>query len=199
MPAGAGIPGTFLGLGAYGYGTISTLIVLHLTNTGIGGQNYALALFAAGFLIFRFLGSPLIDRLGARTVARVSAGIAALGLLGISLTSTPGLALTAAAVAGAGLSLFYPSATGMALVRADPNRIGATAGTTTSFWDLGVLSAGLTSGALADTLPSGSAFLAAAVACAIAVVVTFAGRATLPRDTSGRRAQPDQEANDAQR
>jgi MFS family permease len=176
VPAGTGIPGTFLGLGAFGYGTISVLAVLYLTASGIGGQNYALAIFAAGFLIFRFLGSPLIDRLGARTIGRISAIIAAIGLLGLALASAAPLALAGAAVAGAGLSLFYPSATGMALLRTDPSRIGATAGATTSFWDLGVLCAGLTSGAIADAFPGGAAFLVASAACAVAVIATFAVR-----------------------
>lgn len=176
MPAGVGVPGTFLGLGAYGYGTISALVVLYLTTSGMGGQNYALAIFAAGFLIFRFLGSPFIDRLGARTIGRVSAIIAAIGLLGLALASVAPLALAGAAVAGAGLSLFYPSATGMALLSTDPSRIGATAGATTSFWDLGVLCAGMISGAIADEFPGGAAFLVAAASCGLAIITTFAIR-----------------------
>lgn len=176
MPAGVGLPGLYLGLGAYGYGTISALLVLYLATSKIGGQDYGLAVFAAGFLIARFIGSPLIDRIGPRAVGRLCVAAAAIGLIALVLATTAPIALASTAVVGVGLSLVYPSATGMALVRTAPNVVGATAAAATSFWDLGILGAGLISGAVVDQYGYVGAFQVAAAAAIVAIVVTFAIR-----------------------
>lgn len=194
MPAGVGLPGLYLGLGAYGYGTISTVLVLYLGAAKIGGQSYGLAAFAVGFLIARFLGSPLIDRIGPRAAGRLCVATAAIGLIALVVATTAAGALSATALIGIGLSLVYPSATGMALVRASPTTIGATAAAATSFWDLGVLAAGLISGAVVDSFGYRDTFLVAAAASVLAIAVTFAIRphahaSTTPPSAPERREQ----------
>lgn len=59
VPRGAAMPGLAFGLAAYGYGTISALLVLDLTNAVHGGAEFGLAVFAAAFLLVRLrLRSP---------------------------------------------------------------------------------------------------------------------------------------------
>ncbi|MBT2212879.1 hypothetical protein [Actinomadura sp. NEAU-AAG7] len=66
LPGGAGLPGVCLGLAAYGYGTLTALLVLYL-----GGWQMGPAMFAVPFLLSRSAGSPLVDRYGGAAVVRV--------------------------------------------------------------------------------------------------------------------------------
>lgn len=158
VPAGAGLPGLYLGLSAYGYGTLTALLVLYLTADHIGGQNLGLAVFAVAFLLTRAVGSPLVDRYGGLRVARtvVLVEIAGLTLLA-QVRSTPA-ALLAVAVIGIGVGLVYPSAAAITLTRAHALHPGVAVGAMTSFWDLGILAAGLLGGLIAVHLHYPAAF-----------------------------------------
>ncbi|GLY72264.1 MFS transporter [Actinoallomurus iriomotensis] len=176
VPAGAVLPGLGLGLSAYGYGTVTTLLVLYLTSGGHGGQNAALAVFAGAFLVTRWLGSPRVDRHGGTRVAFVVLTIESAGLLLVARSPDPVTALPGAALVGVGLSLMFPATVAMTLARSGPVRPGVSVGLTTSFWDLGILVAGPTAGLISAHVGDRAAFLTAAAAAALALVVTFALR-----------------------
>jgi MFS family permease len=51
LPRGSVVPGLIIGMSSYGYGTLAALLVLFLTRDRIGGQDVALAVFSAVFLL----------------------------------------------------------------------------------------------------------------------------------------------------
>jgi MFS family permease len=171
VPAGVPLPGATIGLAAYCYGTIAALLVLRLRDDGIGVDGFALAVFAASFLVVRFAGSPLVDRYGGRVVAASTVGVEVLALAGIALADGPVGALVCTALAGLGLALIYPACVSMTLDRVRGLRPGLSMGVMTSFWDLGVLAAGPLGGLVAERLGFPTAFFVAAGAAAACVFV----------------------------
>ncbi len=183
VPRGASLPGLAFGLSSYGYGTVAALLVLHLRIDGVGGQGYALAVFAGAFLITRAVGSPAVDRFGGRTVAGVSVLVEAVGLALIAGVHDLPLAFTGVVLAGAGVALMYPATVAITLARSGVLRPGTSVGVMTSFWDLGILVAGPLGGAIATGAAYPLAFAVAAAAGVLSfVVVTTVLRARRPQD-----------------
>ncbi|MGH3430326.1 MAG: MFS transporter [Rhizomicrobium sp.] len=142
VPAGIGVPGAILGLAAYGYGTLTALLVLFLGRPGMGGRQLGLVVFALAFLGTRAAGSPLVDRLGALSVVRVVLIVDVAGFVGLALAGSATVALFAVVGIGIGLGLIYPATSKLTLTRTAQLSAGAAMGAMTSLWDLGVLVAG---------------------------------------------------------
>jgi MFS family permease len=175
VPSGASLPGLVFGLSSYGYGTVAALLVLHLRTDAIGAETYALAVFAAAFLLNRAASSPAVDRFGGRTVAAVSVLIEATGLVLIGIAHNFALALLGVVLAGAGVALMYPSTVAITLDRAGALRPGTSVGVMTSFWDVGILVAGPLGGAIAAGSTYPLAFLVAAAnsLLSLAIIMTM--------------------------
>lgn len=168
VPRASLFPGLIFGLSAYGYGTISAMIVLHLRSSGIGGDTIALPAFALAFLCTRYMGSPLVDRFGGVKVALVSLVIEAIGLFASGVADHEQLAVAGTALAGAGVSLMYPATVAVTLKRTGPIRPGTAVGAVTSFWDLGIMIAGPVGGIVAAFFSYKLAFLIAVAMSLIA-------------------------------
>jgi len=179
VPRGVGLPGLCLGLAAYGYGTVTALLVLYLGGQGIGGESAALTVYAAAFLFTRAVGSPLIDRYGGARVLRVVLCVEIVGLALLAAVPSESVALAGTALAGVGVGLVYPSAAAMTLHRA-AHSPGLAVGALTSLWDLGILVAGTVGGLLAAHLGYRVAFAVAAGAGALALAVASRARAGGP-------------------
>ncbi|MFE7118051.1 MFS transporter [Streptomyces sp. NPDC057654] len=171
VPVGASLPGLAFGLSSYGYGTVNALLVLHLHHDGIGGESAALAVFAAGFLLARALGSPLVDRKGGVRVALGSLVVEAVGLLLIAGTGNEVLALAGTVLAGAGVALMYPATVAMTLHRTGALRPGTSVGVMTSYWDLGIMAAGPLGGLIAGHAGYTTSFAVAAVTTVLSLLV----------------------------
>jgi MFS family permease len=183
VPAGVPLPGATVGLAAYCYGTVAALLVLRLRAGNLGVDNLALAVFAAGFLVTRFAGSPLVDRFGGRSVAATTVSLEIVALVGLALAQDDGTAITFTALAGVGLALIYPACVSMTLDRVRGLRPGVSMGVMTSFWDLGVMAAGPLGGLIAERAGYQQAFLVAAGAGLLCVLVALRvpSRAGSPR------------------
>ncbi|MFG1911301.1 MFS transporter [Kribbella sp. NPDC048928] len=177
----ASLPGAIIGLAAYCYGTVAALLVLRLRGGQLGGDEFALSVFAGAFLVLRFAGSPLVDQYGGRVVALSTIAVEIGALVMIALARTPGMALAGTAFAGFGMALIYPACVSMTLARG--LRPGVSMGVMTSFWDLGVLAAGPLGGLIAEHAGFPAAFLVAAgtgVVCVV-VLLRMPRRAVSPR------------------
>lgn len=172
VPAGAGLPGLTFGLAAYGYGTISAVLILYLTTSGLGGASVGLVVFAGAFLATRCLGSPTVDRYGGATVATVVLVVEVAGFVLLATVEALPAALIGAAMVGVGVSLTFPATVAMTLPRTGTAGAGSSIGATTSFWDLGVLAAGPISGLLATGPGYAAAFFTAAAAGLAALAVS---------------------------
>jgi MFS family permease len=172
IPGGVPLPGAILGLAAYGYGTLTALLVLFLGSHGIGGQSFGLITFSLAFLVTRAAGSPLVDRLGGLRVARWVLVIESAGLALLAVSRSEGPALAAVAMTGVGLGIIYPATTRITLTRTPPSTAGAALGAMTSFWDIGILLAGLASGVIAADAGFRPAFWFAVGAALTALALT---------------------------
>jgi MFS family permease len=162
LPRGVAAPGAILGLAAYGYGTLTALLVLFLGTSGIGGEGLGLVVFSLAFLATRTLGSPVVDRVGGRRVAVIVVLVEAAGLALLAAATVEGIALLAVVVTGVGLGTIYPATSKLVLSAVDPLAAGAAMGVLTSFWDVGILVAGPVGGFLAAALGFHVAFAASA-------------------------------------
>ena len=178
LPRGAGLPGLALGLAAFGYGTISSLLVLFLRNAQLGGDGIALAVFAVAFLITRAVGSPLVDRRGPVPVALVLAVVETVGLVLIATAHNQLTGLLGTALTGVGLGVIYPATAALTLRRTGPSKSspGTEIGAMTSCWDLGIMLAGPICGLLAAGPGYRPAFLAAALTAVLAGAVIVTAR-----------------------
>jgi MFS family permease len=180
LPAGVAGPGMVLGLAAYGYGTLTALLVLFLAAPGVGGKQAGLAVFSVFFLLTRAAGSPLVDRYGGLLVARCVLLVEAAGLALLARAGSEIVALLSVAVTGVGLGLIYPATTRLTLQRAGTLTAGAAVGAMTSFWDLGILVAGPVGGLIAGHGSFRAAFAAGSGAAVVALALTATGASAAP-------------------
>jgi MFS family permease len=170
LPRGAGLPGLIFGAAAYGYGTISALLVLFLDHSMGAGSSIGLTVFAAAFLFARVAGSPVADRLRRKTVTIVNLCVEAGGLIVVATAHTLTLAMVGTAITGAGVGLMFPAIVALTLTRVGGERAGAAVGAASSLWDIGIMIAGPLGGGLVH-LGYPAAFAAAAlIVCAAALV-----------------------------
>jgi len=115
VPGGAGLPGLAFGLAAYGYGTISAVLILYLTDSGLGGASVGLVVFAGAFLATRWLGSPTVDRYGGATVATAVLVVEVAGFVLLATVEALPAALIGVTMVGVGVSLTFPATVAMTL------------------------------------------------------------------------------------
>ncbi|WP_045824983.1 MFS transporter [Williamsia herbipolensis] len=184
VPSGGGGPAVSLGLSAYGYGTLTALLILYLSTAKLGGEAVALSLYAAAFLIARTIGSPLVDRCGARPIAVGTLLIQATGLTVVALAASTPVVLIGVVLTGVGVGSIYPATSAMTLDRTTSTGPGVAMGTMTSLWDLGILIAGPVGGLLAAATGYRWVFVAAAggalLACLAAALTKSPHRSPLP-------------------
>ncbi|KQR17224.1 MFS transporter [Cellulomonas sp. Leaf334] len=171
-PRRVGAPAVLFGLAAYGYGTISAVLVLYLSER-VGGAHLGLTVFAAAFLVARAAGSRAVDRYGAHAVAVGTLVVEAAGFAVLITASGVVGALTGVALVGAGCSLAFPATVGITLARAGDRSPGVAVAAVTSFWDAGVLAAGVAGGLLVVLVDYEAAFVAALLASLLALVAAI--------------------------
>jgi MFS family permease len=165
-------PGAAIALAAAGYATVAAFIVLLLESRGIGHGATVFAAFAAMIVIARLVAGDLPDRLGPVKVATGAALVEAAGLAAMGLAHSLPVALAGGMAMGAAFSLLNPSLMLMAVGRVSESARGATMGTYTAFFDLGVgIGAPLAGLAAALSGYQGSFLLAAAIAVGSAVLI----------------------------
>jgi MFS family permease len=165
-------PGMALALGAIGYGTVATFVVLHLDARGVGHGALVFGAFAAMVVLTRLLGGDLPDRVGPTRVAFSAALVEAAGLTTLAIATSLPVAIAGALAMGAAFSLLYPSLSLIVVGRISEARRGAALGTFTAFFDAGV-GLGAPLAGLAATLTSyeGSFLVAAAIALGAAALI----------------------------
>lgn len=165
-------PGIALALGAIGYGTVATFVVLHLDARGVGHGALVFGAFAAMVVLTRLLGGDLPDRVGPTRVAFSAALVEAAGLTTLAVANSLAVAIAGALAMGAAFSLLYPSLSLIVVGRISEARRGAALGTFTAFFDAGV-GLGAPLAGLAATLTSyeGSFLVAAAIALGAAALI----------------------------
>jgi MFS family permease len=167
------MPGVGLALSSFGFGAITTFIVLLFAQHGWGHAWLGLTVFAGAFVLGRAVFGDLPDRVGGAKVAFVSVLIEAAGQALIWIAPGPSLALLGAAVTGFGYTLVYPGFGVEAVRRAPPENRGLATGAYTAFLDVALGLANPVLGLVGSRAGLGAVFLVSTLVVAGAAVVAL--------------------------
>lgn len=163
------LPGLGFALSGITFGAVTAFLTLYFSVQGWANGALAFTIFAVALIAARVIAGHLPDRFGGARVALWCLGVQAIGLLMIGLAGSSGLAMTGAAIAGAGFSLVFPSLGLEAVRRAPPERRGLAMGTYNAFLDLTLGVGSPVLGWLAGRSGIGAVFIASAIAAVLAV------------------------------
>jgi len=163
--------GLALALGAMPFAIISSFLVLFYAQHQWSGAGIALLGFSLGYVGVRLFFAHLPDRIGGIKVGMVSVGIELLGQLLLWQAHDPILAGLGTLLTGIGFSLVFPAMGVQAMALVPPHSRGMAVATFMAFIDLAAGLTGPLVGVLIGFFSYGTAFLAGAVACALALLL----------------------------
>lgn len=169
-------PGLAFSCGTVGFAAVSAFIVLHLEARDIGSGTLAFTAFAATVVAVRLIGGGLPDRFGGARCAMFAGLVEAAGLVAIAVAQSLPVAVVGAMAMGGAFALLLPSLALISLEGVPIERRGATMGTLTAFFDLGVGVGAPLAGFAASLAGYDAAFwLAACFALGLAAIAARAG------------------------
>src|SRR4051794_9672037 len=185
-------PGTALMLVNVGY------VALLAFGEAATGYGLVVPVFAVVVIAVRTVGGAVPDRLGARRTAVAASGVAAAGLIALSVATGALGTFASTTVVALGQALAVPALGLLAVSRVPAARQGAAAGLFFAFFDAGVGAGGpLTGVAARATSPSGAlVFAGGAGACAGVSQAMMGGwerrgwRRRAGRGSAGARSRP---------
>jgi len=167
------LPGIGFALSGITFGSITSFLTLYFSASGWGRGAFAFTTFAVALIGARVLGGGLPDRFGGAKVALYCLVIQAMGLAMIGLAGSEAIAISGAAICGAGFSLVFPSLGLEAMKRAPAESRGLAMGTYNAFLDLTLGLGSPALGWLGGTAGLGSIFIGSAVAALLAVPIAL--------------------------
>ncbi|MFM0205680.1 MFS transporter [Paraburkholderia fungorum] len=167
LPHGIG-----LALGSAGFGSIATFITLFYAARHWPNAALSLTVFGTLFIGARLLFANTIKSYGGFRVAIASFSLECAGLLMLWLAPEPHLALAGAALTGFGFALVFPALGVEAVGLVPPASRGAALSAYSVFLDLSLGITGPLAGYIAGEFGYAQVFLFAAVASALAVVLS---------------------------
>jgi len=169
-------PGLAFSCGTVGFAAVSGFIVLMLEARGLGSGTLVFTAFAATVVGVRLVGGNLPDRFGGARCAAIAGLVEAAGLAAIAAAESLPVAIVGAMAMGGAFALLLPALALIALDGVPIERRGATMGTLTAFFDLGVGIGAPLAGVAAALAGYGAAFwLAAVFALGLAAISARAG------------------------
>lgn len=156
-------PGLAFSCGTVGFAAISGFIVLMLEAREVENATFVFVAFAATVVGVRLLGGNLPDRFGGARCAAIAGLVEAAGLATIAVAQSLPVAVLGAFAMGGAFAMLLPSLALLALEDVPIERRGATMGTLTAFFDLGVGVGAPLAGTVAAYAGYGAAFWLAAI------------------------------------
>jgi MFS family permease len=156
-------PGIGMGLGAVGFGAITTFVVLLFAQRAWANAWLAFTIVSVCFAGSRIVFGHLPDRIGGARCALYAVLVEASGQALIWLAPSPAVAMCGAALTGLGWALVYPGFGVEAVRRAPPENRGLATGAYTAFLDVSLGVAGPVLGLVAGRAGMGAVFLSSTV------------------------------------
>lgn len=172
FPQGAKLPGFAFLLASFGYGVINTMLILYFANQHLAGGSIVLALFAIAFFMTRLISSTWIKHTNNIKLLMLFISIETVGLLMIAVPVSV-IALLGIIFTGIGMSILYPAFVSIVIPRVQKTQQSTAIGFMTSFWDLGLVSAGPIGGFIALKIGFSQVFLTAALFSLISFFLIF--------------------------
>jgi len=172
--------GLALALSAMPFAIITSFLVLLYATNNWSGAGIAILGFSAGYVGVRLFFAHLPDRIGGAKVGAVSVAIELVGQLLLWQSHDPIMAGLGTLLTGIGFSLVFPSMGVQAMARVPAHSRGLAVATFMAFIDLAAGLTGPVVGVLIGFFGYGSAFLAGAVACVLALLLMVSGMSRAP-------------------
>ena len=174
--------GMGLALGGVGYSALATFVTLFYATRHWDGAALCLTAFGIAFIAARLLFIRTINAYGGFPVVKACLIVESLGVLLLWLSISPWMALTAAALAGAGYSLVFPALGVEAVERVPLENRGTALSVYTVFADVSFFMVGPVAGAVIGAFGYRSVFLFAllCVVAALGIVLYLASKRTNP-------------------
>lgn len=153
---------------SFGYGGLTSFAALFAESLGVAPKGIFFTGFAVTILVVRPFVAPLVDRRGARRALPAAFLAVAAGLVAVSLATTRGGLVAAAALFGLGFSVLGPAFTSWIVERVEPGRRGAAMGAQLAAFDLGIGTGSIALGPLVERYGYAAAFRVAALAALMA-------------------------------
>jgi predicted MFS family arabinose efflux permease len=164
-------PGLGLALASCGVGTVGAFLSLRYASESWPHAGIALTTFGGAYIAMRVLFGGLPDRWGGYRTGLFSLLAEAVGLGAISLASGPTIALAGACITGLGYSLVFPSFGVEAMKRVSGQSRGLAIGAYLACFDVGLAVGGPGAGAIAQIYGIPGAFMAAAGAVLVSLLL----------------------------
>lgn len=166
--------GVALALGGVGYSVLATFVTLFYASRHWDGAALCLTAFGVAFIAARIFFIHTIDRFGGFRVAIACLSVESVGTLILWLSSSPWIAMIAAALSGFGFSLVFPAIGVEAVERVPEQNRGSALGVYTGFSDVSFFLVGPAAGAIIGAFGYASAFLFALICVVIALGIVLA-------------------------
>lgn len=164
-------PGLGMALASSGVGTLSAFLSLRYASESWAHAGIALTTFGGAYIMMRVLFGGLPDRLGGYRTGLFSLIAETVGLGVISLAHGPTIAWVGACITGLGYSLVFPSFGVEAMRRVSGESRGLAIGAYLACFDLGLAVGGPGAGIIAQTYGIPGAFMAAAGAALVSLLL----------------------------
>jgi MFS family permease len=156
---------------SFGYGGVTSFVAVYAERNGISPKGIFFTVFSVVVIVLRLVSGRLADRIGHRRFLLPCLGLAAVGLLLLSLARTRALLVLAAVVFGAGFGNMYPAFVAHVVKHVDKSRRGAAFGGILAAFDTGIGTGSITIGAIAEHFGFGPAYLAAALLASLSIPI----------------------------
>ena len=171
----ATVPSLVTFLNSFAFGVVSTFLILHGEDRGIGNVGAFFTVYAAALLVVRAVAGRVAARVSVNRILYPCSVFLCVSLLLLWGATSLGHLVAAAVIQGVCNGFAQPILQSMALLSVEPERRGVASGTYFMGVDLGNSAAPVAAGMVAAYYGYGAAFLFMVIPVSLGILVLYAG------------------------